>query len=100
MLYVGLDFSRKRLQWSAFDESGAEATRGIVVPEPKRRLFYVALTRPRRSLSLYARCATTTVRAPGMTPTATEAIASPDRAPAVTSNRRSLPDRHCMTQNL
>ena len=22
MLYVGLDFSRKRLQWSAFDEGG------------------------------------------------------------------------------
>jgi transposase len=34
MLYVGLDFSRKRLQWSAFDESGAEAARGVVVPEP------------------------------------------------------------------
>src|SRR5712691_11096979 len=34
MLYVGLDFSRRRLQWSAFDESGAEAARGVVVPEP------------------------------------------------------------------
>jgi transposase len=34
MLYVGLDFSRKRLQWSAFDELGAEAARGVVVPEP------------------------------------------------------------------
>jgi hypothetical protein len=29
-----LDFSRKRLQWSAFDELGAEAARGVVVPEP------------------------------------------------------------------
>ena len=35
MLYVGLDFSRKRLQWSAFDELGAEAARGVVVPEPE-----------------------------------------------------------------
>lgn len=34
MLYVGLDFSRKRLQWSAFDEGGSEAARGVVVPEP------------------------------------------------------------------
>jgi len=33
VLYVGLDFSRKRLQWSAFDESGVEAARGVVVPE-------------------------------------------------------------------
>lgn len=33
MLYVGLDFSRKRLQWSAFDESGVEAARGVAVPE-------------------------------------------------------------------
>jgi hypothetical protein len=32
MLYVGLDFSRKRLQWSAFDESGVEAARGVVTP--------------------------------------------------------------------
>ena len=35
MLYVGLDFSRKRLQWSAFDELGVEAARGVVVPEPE-----------------------------------------------------------------
>ena len=34
MLYVGLDFSRKRLQWSAFDEGGSEVVRGVVVPEP------------------------------------------------------------------
>src|SRR6266536_6558167 len=34
MLYVGLDFSRKRLQWSAFEEGGAEVARGVVVPEP------------------------------------------------------------------
>ncbi len=33
VLYVGLDFSRKRLQWSAFDESGVEVARGVVVPE-------------------------------------------------------------------
>ena len=33
MLYVGLDFNRKRLQWSALDERGAEAARGVGVPE-------------------------------------------------------------------
>src|SRR5215210_1422126 len=33
MVYVGLDFSRKRLQWSALDGRGGVAAQGVVVPD-------------------------------------------------------------------
>ena len=33
MLYVGLDLSRKRLDWLALDEEGLPVTTGAVTPD-------------------------------------------------------------------